>query len=1137
VGHQTNNVELRTKRSSIVLGRQNMLRKIGLNLTLFVLLIGGLSPFELVKGARQNIETKSHINLLYSSNEMATFELLTPEYSLEMHHTEHGTFQKLWVEGYGYTELSGYPQIPGTSVLLGIPTDSEVRIVFSGDNVVRVEGMDNILPTPRTIAWEGNPEAIQLSYAPNPEIYSQSHLFPNIPVRVEEYGWLRDQRYVRIGLYPFQYSPADGAILWHQKLSVQVHFEGSVIQQEFSGGEINSFDGNRAFENLLQSQILNYEEARAWRVQPTVEANHQTSVTGERLRIAVDHDGLYRIGYTDLVNAGLGATDPRTFQMTNQGIDVAITVVGEEDGTLDEGDYILFFGEEFHGETMASWYADENQHWVTYTQQLSDGTTSPWHPEFNSDMVEKYTTENVYWLQSVTDITPTRMQIVDGTPGEAAVPAYYHAIAHAEVQQGRWEYHFTSEDTWFWSPVTAASSQSFSTQLSAIYTEPFTAVVRSEYVAFSYNSLVSPDHHTVFRLNGQPDPINESFWDGRSRHSFEENVPSSYLVEGDNQLHFSIIEDDPIYVYSLIYFDWFEIEYLRRFVAENDTLLFPGEVSGTWRYQVEGFNQADLILIDITNPHLPKRVANVQTHLDGTYRAEFQYTHDNNARFYVLGANAIQAPKDISRYVPADLRSTNNGADYLIVAHADFLDTAQTLANYRVTQGLRVRIVDVQDVYNEFNEGIRHPIAIKNFLEYAFAQWLPPAPLYVVLVGDGHWDILDNRYTTEPVYMPPNLSWVDPNQGEVDSSNLLATIIGDDPLPDLHIGRIPVKTPQEFENVIEKIISFEQAPNQGWQLNNTFIADNTPDADGNFPDMADYIISRYITPDFIPIRIYEDDFGCTTYPCPAVTAKIAETLNITGTLFTTYIGHASIQNWSHERILNPNDISALNNTNQLPVVLSMDCLDGYWIHPVTQPSMAEAFLMSAGKGGAATFSPTGLAVGFGHLILMEGFFGAVFQNGVWEMGAATLGAKITLYEAGFFRDMLQTYTIFGDPALKFPSPYGLGVSPIMAEGGGLPGSQVTYILQISNLGALPDTIELVVEGNSWVTTLSDSVLELIAGESTDITVTVDIPGDASLGMTDTSFIRVMSSGDAAEQESVVISSIAALRISLPMIRK
>ncbi len=1110
------------------------------NSLMIATLLTGLAPHNGDAGNNSSWQSVESIRLLESGDFGATFELSTPGYTLEEMRTDAGLFQTLQVDGYGLTDQPGQPQLPATSVLLGIPADAIVTITTTTEGVASIPVKGVIAPVPLAILGDGGISGIpQIAYRFNQDVDQQGSFYPESPAIIEEYGWLRNQRYIRIGLYPFQYNRTSDVVLWSQRVVVQVNFvrDESLSTEGTEAAPIITMDSS--YEALLKNHILNYDVARSWRTIPPVEVSHQTTVSGERLRIVVKEDGLYRIGYADLITAGMAGTDPRTLKMTNQGLDVAIQVIGEEDGILNDGDYILFYGEAFRGDTMSTWYADESQNWITFTQQLTDGTNTLWHPSFNADMLEKYNDENVYWLQSVSDELPPRMQTVDGSPGSAPVPAYYHTTAHAEVQWIRWEFHYTSEDTWFWRYVTDTAPQLFTTELTAIYQEPFTATVRSEYVGYTYSNIYTPDHHTVFHLNSRQDPINESYWDGRSRHKFEVDIPSSDLIAGTNTLTFNIIEDDA--VVSRIFIDWFEIDYLRRFVSLNDSLEFPGEVAGTWRYQTEGFSQPDIKIYDVTDPRQPKIIENTNTYLNGTYRAEFQYTHEAGTSFYVVGGSAIRAPVSITRYIPPDLRSTGNGADYLIISHADFLDTAQALADYRGSQGLRARVIDVADLYNEFNEGIRHPIAIKNFLEYTYAAWVPPAPLYVVLVGDGHWDLLASGYTSAAVYMPPNLSWVDPSQGEVDSSNLLVTIAGDDPLPDMLIGRIPVNTPLEFQNIINKISSYEQAPLQSWQLNNTFIADNTPDAVGNFPAMADYIINGYIEPGFTPVRIYEDDFGCPdpTDPtaCQAVTQEIIDTVNITGTLFMTYIGHAAVQNWSHERIFVINNIASLTNADRLPVVLSMDCLDGYWFHPTQQPSMAEVFLRTANYGAVATFSPTGLGVGLGHYALMEGFFGTVYQGGLWGLGEAALGAKINLYTAGYFRDMIQTFTIFGDPALRFPDPYGLNVSPTSIEHTSEPGTQLTYTIQISNSGSLTDVYTLTVGGNSWPTMLSSNLVALAPGETADVLITINVPQESLGGMVDIVVVQVRSDGDASENQAITIQTSVVYKIRMPIMRK
>jgi len=45
-------------------------------------------------------------------------------------------------------------------------------------------------------------------------------------------------------------------------------------------------------------------------------------------------------------------------------------------------------------------------------------------------------------------------------------------------------------------------------------------------------------------------------------------------------------------------------------------------------------------------------------------------------------------------------------------------------------------LVEVQDIYDEFNYGLMEPTSIKEFIRFAFNNWQAPAPFYIVLMGD-----------------------------------------------------------------------------------------------------------------------------------------------------------------------------------------------------------------------------------------------------------------------------------------------------------------------------------------------------------------------------------------------------------------
>jgi hypothetical protein len=50
----------------------------------------------------------------------------------------------------------------------------------------------------------------------------------------------------------------------------------------------------------------------------------------------------------------------------------------------------------------------------------------------------------------------------------------------------------------------------------------------------------------------------------------------------------------------------------------------------------------------------------------------------------------------------------------------------------------------------------------------------------------------------------------------------------------------------------------------------------------------------------------------------------------------------------------------------------------------------------------------------------RGLLDAVFGQGVSRLGPATLAGKVALYNSGQDYDLIHTFTVFGDPALRLP---------------------------------------------------------------------------------------------------------------------
>ena len=136
----------------------------------------------------------------------------------------------------------------------------------------------------------------------------------------------------------------------------------------------------------------------------------------------------------------------------------------------------------------------------------------------------------------------------------------------------------------------------------------------------------------------------------------------------------------------------------------------------------------------------------------------------------VVSSAAINAPDALTEDSASSLFDTANDADYILITHRDVgwdingdpLAWLQDLVALRQDQGLRVAIIDIEDIYDEFSYGIKSPQALKDFLSYAYSNWRAPAPQYVLLVGDSTYDPKDHWLEGDTTaYLPTYLIFTD----------------------------------------------------------------------------------------------------------------------------------------------------------------------------------------------------------------------------------------------------------------------------------------------------------------------------------------------------------------------------------------
>jgi hypothetical protein len=344
-------------------------------------------------------------------------------------------------------------------------------------------------------------------------------------------------------------------------------------------------------------------------------------------------------------------------------------------------------------------------------------------------------------------------------------------------------------------------------------------------------------------------------------------------------------------------------------------------------------------------------------------------------------------------------------------------------------------------------------MAIREFIKFGFNNWQGAKLSFVLLVGDATFDPLNHLglENAPRLWVPPMMEDKDLFLGEIPSDNGFVDALepGDspsDPVPDVHIGRLPANSAQQAADMAQKIVQYEANPAPGaWQRRVLMVADDPePVSEGGAGDF--HALSNSIVP-YLPERVdVTRVFMMKGSAGETVRDRVVDLLNY-GYLVIQYVGHGEKTQWAYPGVLTThrrvtvgqytNDLDRMAPTTHLPLSLPWTCLEGYYVDPHVQ-SMAEEMMRMPNKGVIASFSPTGLDVATAHDHLAVGFFDALFDEDgelggpVTQLGPLTLHSKMNLYEdprAASYRRLLDTYLLFGDPAMH------LNVEPCVNEEG------------------------------------------------------------------------------------------------------
>lgn len=675
-------------------------------------------------------------------------------------------------------------------------------------------------------------------------------------------------------------------------------------------------------------------------------------------RFLVRQDGLYRVTYQDLRAAGLDLAQipASSLALSSQGQPVPIHVSA---ATFSPGAFLEFYGQALH--TL-------------------------------------YTDTNVYIL-SLAPGRARQVQLADGSPPAAAPVPYYRAESTFERNLA-YSFAAPNGDPWYDTRLLARSapiSATFPLLADHLVSVSLPTTLTVDLWGGSDWPGIDPDHHVRLLVNGQQ--VADLTFNGLAAAPVQVTLPAGLLHAGANILTVQLPGDSGV-PWDVVMLDHISLAYPRAFYAQADRLRFR---AAGQRFTASGFSQPDVVVYRLTDQQVTRLAPVVVTPLAGTYQVSFAGSAE--AATYVLAAeSALLTPEIVPARPWQDI--TSGPAEYLIIAHPDFLAGVEPLAQFHRQQGLKVRVVDVEDIYAQFSYGIFDPHAIADYIAYA-ARHL--GTRYVLLVGGDTYDYHDYLGLGSRSFIPSLYAATDPVLVKFAPVDPLFTDLDGDQVPDLPIGRLPVRTEAELELLVSKTLAYSR---KTYPETAVFAAD-AASAGLSFRDVSDALV-RQLPSSWTVTQAYLDTLGLAE-----TRRRLLDQIN-RGVALTGFFGHSGPTHWSFQNLFTAADAQALTNAGRPTVVTQWGCWNTYYPTPEYN-TLAHELLLAGDRGavvvlGAATLTSAASDAALGVRVIPE-----LTRSGV-TIGDAMQAAKADLARTSpYLSDVLLGWTLLGDPALSVTS--------------------------------------------------------------------------------------------------------------------
>ncbi len=747
---------------------------------------------------------------------------------------------------------------------------------------------------------------------------------------------------------------------------------------------------------------------------------------GNNYKIAINTTGVHRLDYDFLKNtlgiSNLDNIDPRNIAILGNGggplaeaseivrIDdlkeLPIVVVGESDGSFDNGDYILFYGEE-----ADVWRIEENQY------------------RFKKNIYD----ENNYYFVKIKSSSGVRMSTTTnpGIANYSSNSSDYLIRFEEDKKNLLGEYGSTqgSGQLWFGENFNVNREQNFS----PFFVIPDYVDGTEVDVDFSFAGRSGAGHRVELIIEDQIFQKSISVVSTgniEAHYAALANISESVVLNSGNpEVRVRYPESTDL---TSGWLDYIQMVARRSAYMNTNQVFFQDQnsLSSDLSEIIVSNTTGNTSFWDITDPTNPKIV-------DVTSQGnQSSFTYDSSdelKRFIGFENSGYLTPEAIGLIENQNIHGTDN-VDLAIIYHPDFETEMNRLADHRESHdNFNIARINIFDLYNEFSSGRIDPTSIRDFARMLYNRG--DRFKYLLLFGDGSYDYKGIMPGLEfqsfvPVYETKES--LDPIGGfpTDDFYGLLDEFEGDDlkGMLDIGVGRIPVRTLAEAKAVVDKIIHYDSAPETlgEWRVNIGFTAD---DEDNNIHLNQAESVALMVQEDhelFNQKKVYFDAFLQEATPGGQRYPDANEALNnniFRGVLALNYLGHGGNKGWAQERVLQTNDIVSWENFDKQTLLVTATCsFTGYDDPGLT--SAGELALFNENGGAVGLFSTVRAVYSFENKRLTESVYDTLFtrvDGAYMPLGEVLRRAKNQNWQ-DTARINARKFTLIGDPSMTLAIP-------------------------------------------------------------------------------------------------------------------